>query len=964
MSLSWCTQQLDYLWLLGGLAHFLVAAGMWRALPSAARRGPWLWFGLYALLTGAAEWLELLAWSTGDAPTFQVCRQAVQAVAFAALASFAGQCARRGAPLAWGRWGLGLIVLVLATMVLWLGLRGVGVGTHGVLGVPATLAAAVILWRGHAGEDLTRRAARLAAVLLGGLAVLELFLALAAADRFGPWWDVMATGVPGAVVLQLDRLVLVSGLALLAWHGRSWSRPPERRPREGLRWALSLALLVLAGWLGAELLGRRADVEERSLLLSQVRTAAAGLSTTRIGALTGTAADPGSAPYEGLKQQLVRLWAANPRARLLYVLAARGDQVIFLVDSEAPDSADYSPPGDALDDPTPALRRLLRDGGELVEGPVTDRLGTWISALVAVPSPFSSRPLAALGMDVDYRHWQHLVARARLGPIVVVLLLAVLLILLRMAQEHDAAVTAALRAGEERWRSLVHTAPDIIYSVDRQGRILSINRTPAGMDPQAVIGQDAVSFVAPEWQALVRAKIEAVFSSGLPGNYEVVAKGDHGQPAWYATSLGPVLDGDQVVALTLVTRDVTARHLAEEALRQANQRLEAALVRLQETQQQVVEQERLRALGQMASGIAHDFNNQLMVIMGMTELLLLRVTQRGEAAALRPQLEAIRTATTDAAKVVERLREFYRHRDASDHLVAVDLNTLVREVANLTAPHWQAQAQATGRRIALDVRLGRVPPVLGNAAELRTALANLVLNAVDALPHGGHITLTTCRREEQVAVEVADDGEGMSAEVQQRCLEPFFTTKGPKGSGLGLSVVHGIIRRHGGTLGIASGIGTGTCVCLTLPAAAPSSLTPAAAPPTTASLAAAPAASRRIVLVEDEAAVRQVVAGILSAAGHQVTSFAGGEAACAQLGPGVADLVITDHAMPGMSGEQLAARLHVVIPEVPIILLTGFGAMMQAAGEQPAGVARVLGKPINAAVLLAVVNEVLASPTA
>jgi signal transduction histidine kinase len=241
---------------------------------------------------------------------------------------------------------------------------------------------------------------------------------------------------------------------------------------------------------------------------------------------------------------------------------------------------------------------------------------------------------------------------------------------------------------------------------------------------------------------------------------------------------------------------------------------------LSRAQAQLVRSETLRAIGEVASGAAHHLNNLLGIIAGRTELLIRRLAASDH---LR-SLETVNRAALDAAEVVRRIRSFSRAH-TTPLLESLDLNKLVQEIVELTRPRWFDQAQRQGVRIDVTVEPGAIPPIAGEAAALREVLMNLLLNAIDALPTGGAVTLRTWRDASGVSCAVSDTGTGMSPEVQRRALEPFFTTKGPKSTGLGLSVNYGIIGAHGGTMAIASMPGRGTTVTFTLP---PASAGPAA----------------------------------------------------------------------------------------------------------------------------------------
>jgi PAS domain S-box-containing protein len=388
--------------------------------------------------------------------------------------------------------------------------------------------------------------------------------------------------------------------------------------------------------------------------------------------------------------------------------------------------------------------------------------------------------------------------------------------------------------------------------------------------------------------------------------------------------------------------DITQRKHTDETLRETNGRLENALAELKTAEQQVIQQERLRALGTMAGGVAHDFNNALAAILGFTELLLYRPELLDDKAKTRNYLEMMNTAAKDAGSVVNRLREFYRHRDRGEVFSAVDLNQLVQEVISLTQPKWKAQAEARSITIHTETELQDVPPVMGSAADLREVLTNLIFNAVDAMPHGGVITIRTHRRESRVILEVADTGTGMTEEVRQRCLEPFFSTKGDFGTGLGLSMVYGIIQRHEGTIDIQTQLNKGTTIILSLP-----EYQQTRAAVDDGEAAPVPMTSKRVLLVDDEPVVRHILQEYLVNDGHVVEVAANGQEGLDKFRQSRFDLVILDRAMPDMSGDQVGAAIKHSSPNLPVIMLTGFGSMMEAVNEKPVGIDFVISKPVT-----------------
>ena len=311
--------------------------------------------------------------------------------------------------------------------------------------------------------------------------------------------------------------------------------------------------------------------------------------------------------------------------------------------------------------------------------------------------------------------------------------------------------------------------------------------------------------------------------------------------------------------------------------------LQKAYEELRRTQHVVVQQERLRALGQMASGVAHDVNNALSPIVAYSELLLSTLPDLPEVS--KHYLQTINQAGGDIAQIVARMREFYRRRSDAEQLTQVNINKVIEEVIELTRPRWRDLSQRQGVSINVQCELEPEPFLLhSDAGELREALINLVFNAVDAMPQGGTITFVTRSisgpvseesgaSERQLQVEVKDNGIGMDEKTRQHCLEPFFSTKAQRGgTGLGLAMVYGMIQRHDGIIEIDSAPGRGTCVRLVFPVQEKSPQTVRGTSPQVK-----PKRSLHILCIDDDAQVRQLLDDCLTHFNHRVMVASGGE---------------------------------------------------------------------------------------
>ncbi len=441
----------------------------------------------------------------------------------------------------------------------------------------------------------------------------------------------------------------------------------------------------------------------------------------------------------------------------------------------------------------------------------------------------------------------------------------------------------------------------------------------------------------------------------------------------HALVAAPLLVESQVFGVLLAARNEAdsfssgdcefLRQLSEHVALAAHQvelytKLQQAYQDLRESQDTILQQERLRALGQMASGIAHDINNAISPVTLYTDVLLdqeLQMSAQG-----RDYLRIIRRAVDDVGQTVARMREFYRQRERPGDLTPLELNPLVNQVLALTSARWRDLPQERG--IVIDVRTdlqSGMPKILGTESDIRDALTNLVFNAVDAMPHGGTLTLRTRQLSPAIELEVRDTGTGMDEETRRRCLEPFFTTKGERGTGMGLAMVYGMVQRHDAQIDIESELGVGTAVRLQFRAA-----------PSAATAAAKPAATRphrplRLLVVDDDPLVAQSLLHVLHHEGHAVTTADGGQAGVDAFSAGLEqgrafDVVMTDLGMPYLDGRAVAAAVKALSPSTPVLLLTGWGQRLSTEQTVPEHVDRLLSKPPKLAELLAALAELTA----
>lgn len=385
-------------------------------------------------------------------------------------------------------------------------------------------------------------------------------------------------------------------------------------------------------------------------------------------------------------------------------------------------------------------------------------------------------------------------------------------------------------------------------------------------------------------------------------------------------------------------------------LQDLTQQLEKTLSELQEVQRETIRRERLSAIGNMAAGIAHDFNNALSPILANTDYLLEYPEALEQKESCLSLLQSTKEAAEKAGSIVRRLKSFYEPSSGSIRYQAIDLNDLVREVIELAKPHWKDEAQAAGKQIRVLFEPKTETKIQGNPSELQDALLNILMNAIDAIKGDGEIQFDLSTQASEAILVISDTGCGMDESNLRDCFEPFHTTKGHAGTGLGLSAVYGIIKRHKGKISVASKLDDGSRFTIKLP----QSQTKLSSTSDKASKPQKP--NFKVLLVDDEPSILQVAQMILQREGHSCVKASDGAEALTQLTKHDFDLVITDRAMPRMNGDKLAVKIHEKRPELYIVMLTGYGDLMAATEERPPHIAEVVPKPFTSQTLRYIID--------
>lgn len=480
--------------------------------------------------------------------------------------------------------------------------------------------------------------------------------------------------------------------------------------------------------------------------------------------------------------------------------------------------------------------------------------------------------------------------------------------------------TRALEESEAQYKKLVEHSPDTILIVQGE-RIRFVNR--AFRDVFGIAESEALAddfhlerLFDAESARLVRERIAGWESGENAPPVEVVGEDSSGRTR-HLELRGCGIEYRGAPAAECLLIDTTeARRLAD---------------RLNQT-------EKLRALGELASGVAHDFNNLLGAILGRVQLL----RRQSPSVEVDRDLAVIEKAARDGRETIRRIQEFSKTR-RDRKFVPIDLAEIVRDSVEITRTRWKADADRRNISVQVVVDAEEEAPVLGQAGELREVFTNLILNAVDAMPNGGTLTIACGKEGDRIVATVSDTGIGMTEAIRKQLFDPFFTTKGSRGMGLGMSVVYGIVGRHDGKIDVSTELGRGTTFRLEFPAS--SIVASAVADEDGEDVRAI--RKGRILVIDDEPEVAEVLRDVLVSEGHSVDMAVSAADGIHLATVTPYDIVFTDLGMPDMSGWDVAERIGQARPGVPVALVTGWGSSLDEAEARQRGVSAVVHKPFE-----------------
>jgi len=499
-----------------------------------------------------------------------------------------------------------------------------------------------------------------------------------------------------------------------------------------------------------------------------------------------------------------------------------------------------------------------------------------------------------------------------------------------------------LRETKEFLERVIENSKDGILIVDDKGSILSCNNAleqMSGFDKEEMRGNHAsmLTINNREMRKRILEKTGELFEKGF-STYEATFKSKKGHyiETECISSMIANESGTYIAGVSII-RDITERKKMEQRLLQS---------------------EKLKSLEELAGGVAHNFNNILAAILGRAQLLMMNIKtppgiqeRRKTVLDLKKSLAIIEEAALDGANTVRRIQDFSRRKDDGRSIMPVNMNNIIEQSLKFTQGRWKDEAESKDIKITIKKKSTTLPAIAGNASELIELFANLINNAIDALPEGGTVAIKSFVKNKQVAITVEDTGTGIPQTVRGRIFDPFFTTKGVQSTGLGLSASYGIVKSHGGTITVESREGEGTTFTIKFPISGQ----------VIAEQNIKPFSKRhrrvRILVIEDEKDIRELIADILTMNKFEVEVAANGREGVRLFKKKEFDLVFTDLGMSGMSGWQVAKEIKKINDKTPVALITGWQIKSDAAELKAKGVDLMINKPFKVEQVLRLVQE-------
>jgi PAS domain S-box-containing protein len=952
MLMQFFQQQLDYVFFFYGLAFILLAATCVTIPWEQTRRLPWVWLGLFGFTHGINEWLDMLALSLGDGTIFPVIRFGVMTVSFVFLAEFG----RDGLFKLWGKGPGRWIYIPLGSCVIIGGLGGLSAlnaTARYSFGLVGGLLSALALFHASRTEKKARNILSSAAVLMalyavasGAVVPKSAFLPASVINQVSFF---SLTGIP----IQLIRGILAILITAMIWGYHQKSRQialPDVKEKIKKNYGMQLTCILLAvlisGWLFTEFVGRNSDQRIRKDILNQAAFATAALNPERVKRLTGASADLKHPDYIRLRQQLMDMKRANPKLRWLYVMFLRGGEIPFAVDSIPEGEFGHTNPGVNYKRPPKELFNVFKTGQSITVGPYTDEYGSFISGFGVVKSHATGRIIAVLGIDVNAGDWRKTIARERLQPICITLLIALLFTGFFIVRQRMLESAQRMAISEKR-----------LAEAQRVAHIGSWTYAPGtnqftwseemyrifgwAAEKRAPLYPELQRFIHPEDWINFDSAVQKALREGEGYELELrVIRPDGNLRHVLSKAEVRIGRNGEIIQIMGIAQDTTEQKNLERQLHHA---------------------QKMEAVGQLAGGIAHDFNNILTATIGYISLMLMKMEEDNP---LRHYAVQILSSSEKAAALIQSLLAFGRKQIMNPQ--PADLNEVIKKGQKLLK-------RLVREDIELVTELCPEPfTVMADSIQLEQVLMNLVSNARDAMPNGGTVFIKTepfsmdnafththgyGKPGTYACISITDTGEGMDKKTREKIFEPFFTTKGmEKGTGLGLAMVYGIIKQHEGYINVYSELGRGSTFKLYLPLISQSiqekekmeSPFPAGCGET-------------VLLVEDAECVRKSNKDILENFGYNVIEATDGEDAIEKFArhKDLIDILILDVIMPKKSGKEVYDILKKIRPDMKVLFTSGYTADIITQKGILEERLHFIAKPVSPRELLTKMREVL-----
>ncbi len=942
----------DYLLFVAGVA--LILTGVFaRALSRFEHQPIWRWFAWFAFAKAGASWLALarlldtrISEFVAPIELLSLSVSALLLIEFArALGTFRFQ-ARLGR---WIHLPLLTVSAVISTLISVDTLSAV----HLLMMPIAGLWASCVFWRLR--RNVTIRSERIrwkiaSIILLANTAGLSLFTAFSNQPEY-------AVIAASASALLAFLLAVSFGwcYSATAQHSLSAERIPAWKNRR-LLWLLAAAGMIVTGWIAAETTGRRHDRAMRHDALARCHLVAASVQPAQAHALDWGESDLQKSSYQELKARMIALVKANHDLRFVLLAGVLDGQCYFVVDSESPDSDDYSPPGQLYTEASAAYVAGMNARQPFVLGPVRDRWGTWIIASVPLPDSGSDRGSINAEIDIAADDWNSAILRERFPVIVITALIVLLLLLSFQAQERIREQMDSLTLSEQRNATLVEASPDCVQMLDLEGRCLTVNHrglVALGSPASTVIGRSFIEL----WPSAVRPIVAAAMKEtalGKPAQFETAYVRPDKRPITWRVTTSPVRDASgRIRCFVCILTDITESKNYERSLLAAKDAAEAAD----------------RAKSEFLAVMSHEIRTPLGGVIGMLEILRRqqqppdqrRYTDmaHGSAEALLEILDDI----LDAAKV----------ESGKLHLEAIAFRVQDEFLRVLEVMKLRAEAKNLSLIWSFDSALPAV--LIGDPTRLRQVLANLLSNAIK-FTSTGDVTVSFQRTAEigekiSLAIKVTDTGIGISPEARGKLFGKFVqadasTTRSFGGTGLGLSIVKGLSEQMGGSVTVDSTLGKGTTftVQLLLPVASENQITELSSTQSFSKNLPPHLRSLRLLCAEDDAVQRAIAESQAREMGHTIAFAFNGAEALEKLRKADFDAVLMDNRMPVMDGFQATRAIRageggVRQPLIPIIAVTANASIAYRDACLAAGMNDFLTKPLRRDEFHRVISEII-----